>query len=268
MNKIRMQSKLKNFLAIYKDPGIKPGDKKQLLSKINTLEKNLGLPLTQADKNLGHFKNYKDNSIPYELQNKDNQRKKEDFDINDVYLKRYRYSEKLRNTLNEMLNEDEKKYLEEFEAWYKEKESAAKKKIQAAKIFPFIESNVKRKVDIIEAMHMLNNGYKIIEVAEKFGVTRDAINYHIITYYDFNYHPINEEIYETYKYVAQRHRFNGLELNKACELMNKGLRKKDICERYGFTQSHGVRLFKNFISRSYKLKPEMQKAYEENKVNL
>ena len=249
MNVIRLRRKLENLLEVYYEPGLKPLDKNNLIKKINDLEKQLNIPLTPKEIIKKNGKEKKDYSIIVE-------NKKQDSD--DIYIKRYRYNKEVKEIINSILSEEEKKYLNDFEKWYKKVEDKAKKVLIDKKIFPTTEIYDKNKAKIMTMLDLLDKGFSVSEIADYFGLTTYAINYYIRNYFEEEYKVVNYDHFKEYNNSRGYERWNGLTPQILIGKLKSGITRKEIEVEYNISQAHLSKLYKNFVEKKYKLRKEYE----------
>ena len=258
----RLKKKLENFLAIYNTPGITARDAKFLLGKINKIEKELGLELTVMHKNTNHIKyeQKKENEVKEEKLKEITleEVEKQDLDYSEIYLKRYRYNKKLEKVIDGLLTDEEKEYKKEYDEWFKGKQEEAKKKIKDANLYPFIERSVNRKINVLEMIELLNEGWNYKQLAAKYGCTSEAISISAIKYVSYTHNAVGLSTFERNRYRGGKERWNGLTPEKLAKYLNDGVQAKEIAEMFGISQSHVTTMRKVHIAKVYRLKDEIK----------
>ena len=268
MSQYRLRKKLENFLATYNTPGITPGDAKFLLGKIHKIEKQLGLPLTDLHKNTNHIKfeqkKIYETKIKAEVQEEKlkeitlQEVEKQDLDYSEIYLKRYRYNKKIEKVIDSLLTEEEKEYKRKYDEWFKGKQEEAKKKIKDANLYPFIERSVNRKINVLEMIELLNEGWNYKQLSSKYGCTPEAISISAIKYLSYTHHAVGLATFERNRYRGGKERWNGLTPEKLAKYLNDGVQAKEIAGIFGISQSHVTSMRKVHIAKAYRLKDEIK----------
>ena len=258
----RLKKKLENFLAIYNTPGITARDAKFLLGKINKIEKELGLELTGMRKNTNNIKceKKKEEEVKEERLKEITleEVEKQDLDYSEIYLKRYRYNKKIEKVIDSLLTDEEKEYKRKYDEWFKGKQEEAKKKIKDANLYPFIERSVNRKINVLEMIELLNEGWNYKQLAAKYGCTPEAISMSAIKYVSYTHKPLGLATFEINRYRGGKERWNGLTPEKLAKYLNDGVQAKEVAEIFGISESLLTKMRKAHIVKVYRLKDEIK----------
>ena len=258
MSVIRLRRKLENLLEVYYEPGLKPADKNNLIKKINDLEKQLNIPLTPKEIINKKGKTKKDYTVVVENKKETLDKHVLENSSDDMYLERYRYNKEVKETINSILSEEEKKYLDDFEKWYKQVEDKAKKIVRNKKIFPITEINDKTKDRVMEILDLLDKGFSVLQISDHFGLTTDAITYYIRNYFEQEYEVVNYDDFKEYNNSRGYEIWKGLTPQILIEKLKSGIPRKEIEAEYNISQGHLSKLYKNFVEKKYKLKKEYE----------
>lgn len=241
MNKKRLQRKLNQLLEIYNADSKKSID---LLRKINKLQTELNLPLTQKEKTMKKEEvklEFYDKLKQDENKRKYNTAKKkkmEKFSFRNISR------EEAESVFTESLTDKEKEYVNRYNDWYhtkiKEIQSGIIEKRKNKKYFKVITG---------ELLILLNEGMSSVDAASHFGVDRATITRHKLDNFKHEYKTFENKTYKT-----RGKDWNGLDAELLCEYLNHGRTVTEISEAHGISQAHLSQFKNKMIYKVYSLK--------------
>lgn len=217
INKKRIERKLESLLDMYKEE-TRPKEKLHLLKKINENEKMLGLELTVVD-------NARTGNSTSEI-------------------KYYISVEDKKNEMLKNFTAEEKAYFDSFNEWYEKKLRDAENSIKKVR---YAKGN--GIYTISEVLMLANQGWKVTEIAAKFGMTQPAISKVILKHLDMEWKELQ---YKRYNFKqTKRH---DLTPQKLATHLNEGMTDTAIGEKYGISQSMVSNIKNRYLYKSYSMK--------------
>lgn len=240
MSDQRLKRKLKQLLEVYNSENKK---RSSLISKINKIESELKLPLTQKEKVM---KKEVEVGFHDKLQQEENKRKYnttkkrklQKFQLHNIDFEE---AEKL---FEDHLNENERAYVERYKEWYNKKIKEIQDGVREGR-----KSRSDSKVVISELLILLNEGMSVTDAAVHFGVDRATVSRHKVANFKHEYKAFENKYYQT-----RGKDWNGLNAELLCEYLNAGRTVTEIAESHRISQAHLSQFKNKMIYKIYSLK--------------